>query len=395
MSLQHLNISQICGPAVQALVDSSASESKTLEFKQDLQVVTDEQKREFLSDVTALANSDGGDIIFGIGEDKGVAVEVIGLRNFVPDDRIGQLENLLRDFVQPRLSGVQFLPRALANGSHVLIVRVPRSFAAPHMVRHQGVTRFCGRNSNGKYDLDVHELRSAFLGSEGLSDRLRSFRLDRVNKLISGNAPVTLSSPHLSVFHLLPIASARPDLKFPGVTLKKILSMNAPQPFGVFASSARFNIDGILLTAERDANAFEGYVQVFRNGFLEAVDSSTIGPNGIGGYVIPGIVWEKRILDGFQSYQGAMETLDLPRPFVASVSLLNVRGFKIDPQRAIRGREPSPVDRDHLLSDEVLIEPGDEDLDVLLRPLFDQIWNGCGWAQSLNYGGDGKRRDNY
>src|ERR1041385_3363708 len=106
MSLQHLTFEQIDEKVLNTLVTDGACESKTLEFKQDLQVATDEQKREFLSDVTALANSDGGDVVFGMRAEKGVAKELMGLRNFVPDDRIGQLENLLRDFVQPRLMGL-------------------------------------------------------------------------------------------------------------------------------------------------------------------------------------------------------------------------------------------------------------------------------------------------
>jgi hypothetical protein len=38
---------------LQQLVASNAAESRTLEFKQDLQIATDDQKRELLSDVTA------------------------------------------------------------------------------------------------------------------------------------------------------------------------------------------------------------------------------------------------------------------------------------------------------------------------------------------------------
>jgi predicted HTH transcriptional regulator len=211
MSLQHLRFQEIDERALVALATEPACETKTLEFKQDLQVATDEQKVEFLSDVTALANSDGGDIVFGMRAEKGVAKELVGLKNFVPDDRIGQFENLLRDCVQPRLPGLQMEARALSNGNYALLIRVGRSWASPHMVRHQGVTRFCGRNSNGKYDLDVQQLRSAFLGSEGISDKLRNFRLDRVNRLASGGTPVQLTSQHLLVLHVLPVVSARPD----------------------------------------------------------------------------------------------------------------------------------------------------------------------------------------
>jgi hypothetical protein len=79
MSLQHLIFDEIDEAALSKLVDTNAAESRTLEFKQDLQLITDEQKREFLSDVTALANSDGGDLVFGVRAEKGLAVELVGL----------------------------------------------------------------------------------------------------------------------------------------------------------------------------------------------------------------------------------------------------------------------------------------------------------------------------
>jgi hypothetical protein len=71
---------------------------------------------------------------------------------------------------------------------------------------------------------------------------------------------------------------------------------------------------------------------------------------------------------------------------------LNVRGFCIAVGERWRGGRL--VDRDHLLSDEVLIEDASKPAGRLLRPLFDQIWNGCGWPQSLNYDekGDWVRR---
>src|ERR1039458_4248780 len=287
MSLQHLAFKDIDEKALQALVSGGVMETKALEFKEDLQVVTDGQKQEFMSDVTALANSDGGDSLIGLRAEKGVAKELLGLRNFVPDDRIGQLENLLRDFVQPRLMGLQVAAPKLDNGNHMLLIRIGRSFAAPHMVRHQGVTRFCGRNSNGKYDLDVQQVRSAFLGSEGMSDKLRNFRLDRINKLISGGAPVKLTSPHLMVLHLFPVVSARPDLRLGTMDLQKLLEKHLVWPMNSRGYGPSFNMDGLIAVSNAGADGCNSFVQVFRNGFLEAVESETLSPKALPGVCEP------------------------------------------------------------------------------------------------------------
>jgi hypothetical protein len=251
MSLQHLTLKEVDEKVLAALVANGVCESRTLEFKQDLQVATDEQKQEFLSDVTALGNTDGGDILFGMRAEKGVAKELVGLRNFVPDGRIGQLENLLRDFVQPRLPGLQIEARVLGSGNHALLVRAGRSFAAPHMVRHQGITRFCGRNSNGKYDLDALQLRSAFLASEAMSDKLRNFWLDRINKLVSGNGPVALTTEHLIVLHLLPVVSARPDLRLGTGDFQKLMDLGLPQPMIRQPMAAELTLADILSPVAR------------------------------------------------------------------------------------------------------------------------------------------------
>ena len=50
------------------------------------------------------------------------------------------------------------------QGNQIVLVRIPRSWVSPHMVTHKGTSRFFARNSAGKYQLDVSELRTAFGG---------------------------------------------------------------------------------------------------------------------------------------------------------------------------------------------------------------------------------------
>ena len=393
MSLQHLKFDTISEGDLCRLVDDGIGESKTLEYKKALVLDPEHQKREFLSDVTALANTDGGDLVFGMKESEGGALELVGLKNFTPDDAIGRIENLLRDSIHPRLVGVQLRALQLSNGNHALLIRIPRSFNAPHMVSHKGVTRFCGRNSNGKYDLDVQELRSAFLANESLSDRLKSFRIDRINKIIAGETPIPLTSVHLMVLHLLPVISARPETRLESSDFRVFDNTPGPRPIGSNHLNHSFNFDGFLTTSSCLRGPHNGYVQIFRNGFLESVESETLNfenprrqdPDPI----IPSIAWEEYILSAFPSYLKALDTLKIPPPYVASISMLNVRGFTMYVGPEYYTHENRPVDRDHLLTNEILIESTSDDAGRLLRPLFDQIWNACGWHGSINYDKEG------
>ena len=99
MSLQHLKFETISEGDLNRLVADGVGESKIFEYKEALVVTTDDQKREFLSDMTALANTDGGDLVLGMKEADGVAVELVGLKNLNPDEAIGRIENLLRDSI--------------------------------------------------------------------------------------------------------------------------------------------------------------------------------------------------------------------------------------------------------------------------------------------------------
>ena len=139
------------------------------------------KNEKFLYDASSFANGAGGDLIFGVRDQR--------RNNGVPDASIttemSRLENLLQTSVAPRISGIRFRRvTGFASGS-VLIVRIPKSWAAPHMVTFRGATRFYSRNSTGKYPLDVYEIRSAFALSESLHERLSKFRDGRLASINS------------------------------------------------------------------------------------------------------------------------------------------------------------------------------------------------------------------
>ena len=395
MSLQHIKIESISENDLQRLVEDRIPEDRWIEYKKTLVYETPEQKQEFLSDISALANSDGGDLILGIDAERGVAKDLIGLRNLIPDDAQSKIENLLRDFIQPRILGVGIKAIPLASGKHALIVRVPRSFAAPHMVRHQGITRFCGRNSNGKYDLDVHELRSAFLTNETYAERLKSFRLDRINKLLSGSGPVNMAKDHLLVLHLLPVDGVRANFRLDSQEMERVHTKHMLRPIYSSGWGPVLNFDGLLVRSDCLRPQCQSYVQLTRSGFLEAVNCSIFDslPSQSGGdpiKIIPYIGWERGILDVFPNYIKALLELGISLPYVLSISLLNVKDFWMWVGYGQCSPNAHSVDRNHLLTDEILIESESESPDVILRPLFDQVWNACGWHGSINYNAQGK-----
>jgi hypothetical protein len=398
MSLKHLPLDSITEEHLQHLVDERIPESKNIEYKQSLQYATDDQKREFLSDLTAFANTDGGDLIFGVAEIDGYAGELVGLKNLNTDDTIGKIENLLRDFVHPRIIGAQMKAVALTSGNHALIIRIPRSFSSPHMVKHSGVSRFCGRNANGKYDLDVHELRLAFNAGEAYAERLRAFRLDRINRLVSGEAPVPLSGRHMIVLHILPLDAVRREGHLQTEELSKANQEHRLTPMNTMGWGPAFNFEGLIVKSSDRDGKVTSYVQLYRKGFVEIVETQLLEPKELRpdkpkANLIPSDYWELKILQSFPGYLKALDSIGIPLPYSISLSLLNVRGFKLYlPNSHSHLHGDSQINHEHLLTEEILMESMGEPVEKLLRPLFDQVWNACGRAGSLSYGQEGEWR---
>lgn len=64
---------------IEALVRYGRSEGRTLDFKEAFPAADHKGTRDFLADVTAFANTDGGDIVIGVAEDgNGVASDIPG-----------------------------------------------------------------------------------------------------------------------------------------------------------------------------------------------------------------------------------------------------------------------------------------------------------------------------
>src|SRR5215813_3230520 len=146
-----------------------AREGKTLEFKQLMPAKSDREVIQFLSAVSAFANSTGGDLLIGIMAEDGIAKSITGIPIAGFDDEKLRLEQLLADNIEPRLPVVGFHSVPCGNGNHVVAIRVQRSWLLPHRVLKND--KFYGRNSAGKYPLDVGELRNAFALREAVSSR--------------------------------------------------------------------------------------------------------------------------------------------------------------------------------------------------------------------------------
>jgi len=159
-------IEQVVEADLRTLIEDQVSERKTIEYKQALPGKSNGERKEFLADVVSFANASGGHLVYGMKEEGGLPIELCGLDVDDADSIVTALDSSIRTGIKPRIPGVVVWPVRLESGRVAVAIRVPRSFASPHMVTYGGSSRFFARTSNGKEQLDVEQIRAAFLMSD-------------------------------------------------------------------------------------------------------------------------------------------------------------------------------------------------------------------------------------
>jgi len=367
---------------IESLKENSVREGRAIEYKRDLRAGTDGERKEFLADVSSFANASGGDLLFGIWEEEGAPKEIVGLKDLNPDQEIVRLNNMIRSGVEPRIPGVQMKVIEGFTEGPVLLVRIPKSWAGPHMVTFQETSRFHTRNNGGKHQMDVTEIRSAFAESEALPEKIRGFRDDRLGKIIAGETPVPLPDEPKMVLHVIPLSAFSLDFRIDPRTMKEHRSELTP--FGGDYSSYRFNLDGFI-TVEgpiQETQKYLGYCQTFRSGTIETVDSGlTSLSEESGTRYVPTVSYEIAVLEAIPSYLIALSEIEVPGPIVVFLTFLKVDGCElaVNSRYIHPNREHSKIDRDVLLLPDVLIEEYPCDIGTVFRPIFDAVWNSAGW----------------
>jgi hypothetical protein len=373
MSLIGVPLESISKAHLQALIDNQVAEDKFIEYKLTLPGADEKDKAEFLGDVSAFANTAGGHIVYGIVEENGTAKELRGLRISNLDAEKLRLENLIRDGIEPRPPGISFWPVDLESSNYALVIRISRSWLSPHRVKMN--SRFYGRNSAGKFPLDVAQLREAFLLSETSSERIRNFRTDRLLRISTGETPVPLREGAKIVLHIVPLKSFQSLLAFDLGAVEK--DTDNFLPMDTTTSGSRFNFDGVV-TCSYPLPSHD-YLQVFRNGVIEAVDVF-LSP---GDLTIPSVGYEKELLKFLPRFALIQKNLGVEPPLFIMLSLLGVKDCTMPHKWSFE--EVHPIDRDSLVVPEVLVESSDFDAAQIMKPAFDTVWNAAGFPRSMNY----------
>lgn len=378
------------------LVAERRAEGKTLDYKRDPYGNKDEDKKELLKDVSSFANTQGGDIVIGVDEDKGVPTTIPGVDVPDVDKEVLRLEGVIRGGLEPRVE-CAIRPVPTPDGRAVLVVRVRDSLLAPHrVVFGNKFGEFWARSSAGKYSMDTDELRRAFTLTDSVYGQIRAFRRGRVEQIAAGETPVPLMANGRLILHLVPVSSFRSRQLFDVAAMPQLGTLFPPM--GASGWDHRLNLDGyVSYSGGKTAGACRSYTQFFRNGIVEAVLADVVMQDKDEGKLLLADYYERTLSQEYQPFRRMMSGLrevGVQPPVWCFLTVAGVKGARIPTDNHFPD-EDRTIDRDTILLPECVIDDLAADSTTTLRPMFDLVWNASGFLRSFNFDKSGKWTGKY
>jgi len=360
-------IDEIDEALLAGLVENQVSERRDLEFKRDLPGQEPDNIREFLADVTSLANSSGGDLIFGVDEVDGVASSLPGVAISNIDDEILRLEQIIRTNVDPRLIGVRIQHVPFIAGNGALIIRVPRGLQPPHRVTYRNSGKFYSRTSRGKYELDVHELRHAFVEASRLPARFRQLHAEGIERARGVDMPFAIKAQPTVVVSTIPLSMFRDEREIP-ITLDQALIPIQPSSF-----SSIEMIEGIVrhTEIESETGGVRSFAVTYRNGRTDV--AWTIGSmrQNDQRQDVKLVSWqrfEEGLIEATRATQTRLQRFGVAGPWIVLVSVYGVRDHFIP---LANGDQTRLAYKNEALIGELWLDSIET---TLLKPLAQRFW---------------------
>jgi hypothetical protein len=391
MSIDRPDFENIEESDLQELVNQ-ASESQRLEFKAAMYEA--DAREEFLKDISALANTQGGHLVIGMAEVDAMATRIVPLVGD-SDGQLRRLEQLARTGIEPRIPELRMTHVPIAAGGYLLVLRCPRSWNPPHRV--MPTTRYYMRHSRGVYEPSVQELRTLFTQSASALELARRFRDQRVAVIRDGHSEPKLVGNGRLIFHIVPIGS------FSGATSLSVREAHRAarsfMPFGSQEQNPSYNFEGVVIARPLNPEfCSHGHTQVFRDGKFEATISNLKRrpeQQGEAGTRIPGGLFEEHFFGRFHHYIDGLRALGVGAPLVLMITLEEVSGARyVVSNNFLDDGLPPAFTRDVLTLPECVLEDYGTPADYVnaVRPAFDALWNSIGHARAYSIQPDGTWR---
>jgi hypothetical protein len=395
----HERLDAINGALLDEVCREAWPESQTLDFKRILPTKDDAGRAAFLVDVCAMANSDGGDIVYGIADAQGTASAVMLLDPAVeaPDAAARRLGQLIEAWIEPRMPRPEFKPIGCTSGGYALVLRIPASYVGPHRVTLSDTNRFMLRSGSHNADMSYDQLRRAFDRTATLTERAQAFRSDRLEAIRKGQTWKPLLAGPVCVLQVIPLQAVSGRVQLDIAAAYKDY-MDLGQSSWRTGMGRSTNLDGLIAyppeVSVDGKGVLLGYTQLFRNGAIEAVWSGRVLQDDRP--AIPSTTVSIFYRDGVRALLESLRRRGVSGPAIIAGAFLRVTGyeFAVDNRFFPFGSlSTATADRSDLLLPETWIDDvgtPPSDPDDIARPMLDVLWQAFGQLRCLEYDQQGR-----
>lgn len=369
-----------------ALIDNEAyRENEYIDYKQNFAFleITDKKKRndkisEFKSDVCAMANAEGGYLIYGISDKNGCADEIIGVD--IPDGNTDRFELDRRNnlsSISPRTPYIKFNFIKLVNDNYVVIIFVKHDSFAPYIhLENEKNYLIYKRSGNGKRAIGYQELKNMFNQSLSLEKEIYNYRMDRINYYKNQEDDENNTYSQFLILHIIPETFTDSNYDQNMYVLEK--SLNFSSVFASFSCNTDSIpcVDGLRFLSNSTYEP-QSECYIFNNGIVECF--FPIGhhlnkfrseyPNG---YIAWKYIWDK-ICQTIHKYDEVLSsTQNEDRVFVC-VSIIGCKGVRsTGKDEEFNYDYVGEIDRNTMLCNPVIINDisSENEEKLLLKKLY-------------------------
>ena len=222
-----------------------------------------------------------------------------------------------------------------------------------------------------------------------MTERARAFQRDRVDAVARGlkvgGRP--LHSGGRLILNIIPLSAFASSLHIDLELVSSHRHLFPPIHKGAWTS--QFNFDGFITHSGGDVN--HGYTQIFRNGILEATQSSIIREKNDYRY-IPGAIIEPYIRSVLSTFIKGLSLVGVPVPLIIMLTFEGVEGVCYDPTGDMYYGSPPPLDQNTLYLPEGMVTEYGEEISYhrAVRPAIDALWNAAGQARAESFDQEGR-----
>jgi hypothetical protein len=363
---------------LQRLVEVSEVEDDRLDFKREMYGQGDDDRREMIRDIVAMANHRGGLILLGVetdGDDAAIAIP--GVEGTDHDLRI---RSSAQSNIDPRLGGLAVVPIPLANGRSVIAIGIPESLNGPHMTTFRNENVFWKRHGRQKDKMSAHEVEVAYMRRMDSLASVEAFFSQR-------RSPPNLESAEQQWF-LLQAAPVFMRDELVSVTDERLRMLLFSPPAHAQTSTVRCDagnaypaLDG-LRAEERSGGALTRFLGLQREGYLEfgALEFGHYPSGSDERDFIPSKTLYGFVYSFVHLYRRILEHLEVSTPSLFALTIVRARGLRLAvPARLLNTRDVTWT-RDllevppHYASD----AQTEAQADQIVRALNDRLWNAFG-----------------